>query len=150
MPRVLLLTLGVVLASALSFAAWAADEGAHAAHGTVKSVNAAAGTVTIDHEDIPGLMMGMTMTFSVPEPEVLRGVEPGQVIDFRVRKDGDRYIVTEIRPAAAGASPGGHEKMNHGMMRGGCCRGSMSMALGRHAPPCHQSATQVPSEAASS
>jgi hypothetical protein len=103
----------------------------------VKSIDASAGTVTIELEDIPGLMMGMTMEFSVTDPEVLRGVAPGQVIDFRVRKDGNQYIVTEIRSAAASETPGGNR-----MMRGdgdGCQR--MMMAPGRHAPRCHHGAT---------
>ena len=134
-----LLAVGLAFMTVLSLAAWAADEQGYAAHGTVKRVDVSAGTVTIDHEDIPGLMMGMTMEFSVSKPEVLRDVAPGQAIDFRVRKDGDKYVVTEIRPAATGETPGGH-----GMMKGhgDCCRGMMMMAPGCNAPPSHDSATQ--------
>ena len=95
--------------------------------------------MTIDHEDIPGLMMGMTMTFSVSDPGVLRGVEPGQVIDFRVRKDGSRYVVTEIRPASPGARRGGDRMMKDR----GCCAGSMRMAPGGHAPSCHERAVNA-------
>lgn len=138
MRKGLLVTLGVALASLLTVATWAADEVGYAAHGTVKGVDASAGTVTIDHEDIPGLMMGMTMTFSVSDPRLLRGVAAGQLIDFRVRKDGNQYIVTEIRPAAGSETPGGHQMM---MRHGGCCHGMMR-APGRQAPPCHHDATQ--------
>ena len=53
MPRRLLATLGVALASLLSVTSWAANDGEYAAHGMVKSVDSSAGTVTIDHEDIP-------------------------------------------------------------------------------------------------
>jgi hypothetical protein len=73
----------------------------------------------IDHEDIAGLMRGMTMKFSVSDPELLRGNASGQVIDFRVHKDGNQYVVTEIRLAAAGEHPGGHGTMMKG--NGGCC-----------------------------
>lgn len=105
-----LVSLGLALVSFLWFGVSAAAEGdGYAAHGTVKSVDAAAGTVTIDHEDIPGLMMGMEMKFEVSDPKVLAGVVPGQVVDFRVQKDGERYLVTEIR--AAMERPGGHEGM---------------------------------------
>lgn len=90
-----------------------AEDGGHAAHGTVTGVDASARTVTIDHEDIPGLMMGMEMKFIVTDPKVLSGIVPGQVVDFRVRKEGDRYLVTEIRPAAV--SPDGYGGMK-GMM----------------------------------
>ena len=138
MRKGLLVTLGLALSSLLSLATWATDEGGYAGHGTVKSVDAPAGTVTIDHEDIPGLMMAMTMEFSVSDPEILRGVAPGQAVDFRVRKDGDKYVVTEIRPAATGETPGGH-----GMMKGDgdCCRGMMMMAPGHNGPHSHHSAT---------
>ena len=115
MRSIRLVSLGLVLISSLWFATFAAAEGeGYAAHGTVESVDAAAGTVTIDHEDIPGLMMGMTMKFEVSDPKVLVGVAPGHVVDFRVRKDGERYRVTMIR--AARERPGGHEGM--GDMKG--------------------------------
>jgi len=123
-----LIALAFVLASFLSLSAWAADVGGYAAHGTVESVDASAGTVTIDHEDIPGLMMGMTMKFSVSDAEILRGVAPGQVVDFRVRKDGDRYVVTEIRP-----SPKTSDSHEMKMEKCGCCGGAMGMAPER--PP---------------
>lgn len=67
--------------------------------GVVKDVDAANAEVTIDHEDIPGLMMAMTMTFSVADPAQLRGIEKGQQVDFKVKKEGGRYVVTEIRLA---------------------------------------------------
>jgi Cu/Ag efflux protein CusF len=126
MRKGLLAPLGLALASFVSLGTWAAEEGEHRAHGTVKAVDAAAGTVIIDHGDIPGLMMGMTMEFAVSDPEVLRGVAPGQMIHFSVRKDGNRYLVTEIRPTAAGKTPSRHEMMN-----GGCdCCGGRGMAPG--------------------
>ena len=118
-----LVAFALALASFLSLSAWAADEAGYAAHGTVESVDLSAATVTIDHDDIPGLMMGMTMKFSVSDAEILRGVEPGQVVDFRVRKDGDRYVVTEIRPSPKTSDS--HEMM---MEKCGCCGGAMGMA----------------------
>lgn len=114
MRKGLLVSFGLALVSVLWVAALAAaEDGGHAAHGTVKIVDVAAGTVTIDHEDIPGLMTGMAMKFIVTDPKVLSGVEPGQVVDFRVRKEGDRYLVSEIRASAV--SRGGHRGMK-GMM----------------------------------
>jgi len=69
----------------------------HPGHGTVVSVDAAKGEVTLDHEDIPGFMKGMTMTFHA-DPALLTGVEAGQEVDFRVHEEGGRYVVTEIVP----------------------------------------------------
>ena len=53
--------------------------------------------MTLDHEDIPGLMKGMTMTFHA-DPSLLGGVAAGQEVDFRVREEGGRYVVTRIEP----------------------------------------------------
>ena len=63
--------------------------------GSVVAVDAAKGEVTIDHEDIPGLMKAMTMTFEA-DPALLAGIEAGQRVEFRVRYEGGRYEVTRI------------------------------------------------------
>lgn len=68
----------------------------YAARGRVESVDPDQGTVTIDHEDIPGLMKAMTMTFEVADRAILEDVSVGQAIDFRITKDAGRYVVTEI------------------------------------------------------
>ena len=70
----------------------------HSGHGKVVAVDPAKGEITLDHDDIPGLMAGMTMTFHA-EPALLAGVEAGQEVDFRVREEGaGRYVVTAIEP----------------------------------------------------
>jgi Cu/Ag efflux protein CusF len=87
----------LALASALALAACSrhADEGV--GHGTVLAVDAAAGLVTIDHGDIPGLMKGMTMTFEVADPALLSGIEGGQEVAFRAAHEDGRYVVHELR-----------------------------------------------------
>jgi Cu/Ag efflux protein CusF len=82
-----------VLALVLAFAGCAAAD--HPGHGVVVSVDVAKGEITLDHEDIPGLMKGMTMTFEA-EPALLPGVAAGQEVDFRVREEAGRYVVTAI------------------------------------------------------
>jgi Cu/Ag efflux protein CusF len=67
------------------------------AHGTVRGIGAATSEVTIEHGEIPGLMDAMTMTFSVDDPTLLAGLAVGDEVDFFVKQDGDRYVVTEIR-----------------------------------------------------
>lgn len=47
-------------------------------------------------EDIPGLMKTMTMTFAVADRAILEDVSSGQPIDFRLEKEGGRYVITEI------------------------------------------------------
>jgi protein SCO1/2 len=65
----------------------------HDAHGVVQDVNADYGQVVIAHEDIPGLMPAMTMSFDVPDAELLARLSPGQAIHFQVAFDGRSYRV---------------------------------------------------------
>lgn len=73
-------------------------EGDPASRGVVVAVDATKGEITLDHEDIPGLMGAMKMTFEA-DPALLAGVEPGQQVDFRARHEGGRYEVTAISPS---------------------------------------------------
>jgi len=66
----------------------------------VKAVDATAHTVTIDHDDIPGLMPRMTMVLSVADLTALGGIKVGERVDFSLRDDGGgKHVVTEIHPA---------------------------------------------------
>ena len=63
-------------------------------------MDATAHTVTIDHDDIPGLMPRMTMVLSVADLTALGGIKVGERVDFSLRDDGGgKYVVTEIHPA---------------------------------------------------
>jgi protein SCO1/2 len=79
------------------------------AHGVVRDVNRELGQVVIAHDDIPGLMPAMTMSFAVPDSKLLETLSPGQTIDFRLAFDGGSYRVVAASPAgsAAGVSPDG-------------------------------------------
>jgi Cu/Ag efflux protein CusF len=66
------------------------------AEGVVESVDAAAGKVTIDHGEIPGLMGAMTMTFDVSDPAMLSGIAAGDEVNFDVRYENGSYEVTAI------------------------------------------------------
>lgn len=41
-------------------------------------------------------MKTMTMTFAVADRAILEDVSSGQPIDFRLEKEGGRYVITEI------------------------------------------------------
>lgn len=64
------------------------------ADGTVVSVEGE--LVLIDHEDIPGFMDAMTMTFRVTDPALLEGIEEGSRVRFRVVVDGAVYSIDHI------------------------------------------------------
>jgi Cu/Ag efflux protein CusF len=53
--------------------------------------------VTLDHKDIPGLMSAMKMKFSVADPKVLEGVEPGDQVEGRLKAEGGKYVVTQLK-----------------------------------------------------
>lgn len=72
--------------------------GVYDAHGVVESVNREYGQVVIHHDDIPGLMPEMTMSFDVPDPEVLALLQPQQVIDFELEFTGRAYHVISVTP----------------------------------------------------
>ena len=68
----------------------------HRGQGVVLEVHAERGQIVIKHEDIPELMMAMTMTFEVADRTMLEGLSPGQRVDFRVEHAEGRYRILAI------------------------------------------------------
>jgi protein SCO1/2 len=64
--------------------------------GKVVAVNTAKPAVTLDHEDIPGLMKGMQMEFGVEDPKLLDGVKPGDQVQGRLKKGESGYVLTQL------------------------------------------------------
>ena len=76
--------------------------------GVIRKVDPAAGTVTIDHEDIPGYMLAMEMTNGVADPELLTAVKAGDKVDFEILRDGSKITFTKftktgVQPVVNGA-----------------------------------------------
>ena len=70
----------------------------HTVNGTVKSVNAEKGTVTIDHDPVPSMKWPrMTMAFKPKDKKLLQTLKPGQKIDFDFEQRGKDYVITRIR-----------------------------------------------------
>lgn len=110
----LLMAMGVGLAATLSVQA-AQTGGTHEAHmqgmkmeekapppaanrtrGVVKEFDAAKGTVTISHEAVPAIKWpAMTMAFKI-SPELARGVQVGQRVEFEFEAKGMAGTVTKI------------------------------------------------------
>jgi len=53
--------------------------------------------VTLDHEDIPGLMKAMEMEFVVEDPQILEEIEAANDVRGRLKVDDGKYIITELR-----------------------------------------------------
>lgn len=64
--------------------------------GVVKAVDAAAGTITLDHQPIPGVgWPAMTMTFNA-DPALLKNIRVGERVKFAARIQGDDNRVIKI------------------------------------------------------
>jgi len=65
-------------------------------HGKVVAVDSQRQTVTLDHEDIPGLMQAMEMEFKVANPQVLENVAAGDQIHGRLEVRSGDYVITGL------------------------------------------------------
>jgi Cu/Ag efflux protein CusF len=63
--------------------------------GVVTEVDAATGALTINHQEIVGLMPAMEMLFDVEPRSLSEGVKPGDRIEFRV--EGKTYRIRDIK-----------------------------------------------------
>jgi protein SCO1/2 len=102
----------LALAGAVAFLACGRAE-TFEARGIVRAVRADERQVTIEHGEVANLMPAMTMSFDVADPALLAGLAPGQYVEFRIARDGDRFEIVALEAAgarevgAAGASGGG-------------------------------------------
>jgi len=75
----------------------------HEARGTVRAVDLHSGKVNIEHEPIASLKWpAMTMDFAVVDKSLLKGLMPGQVIEFEiVQRAPTEFVLSRITPKAA-------------------------------------------------
>jgi Cu/Ag efflux protein CusF len=70
----------------------------HHATGKVKSVDAANGTVTIDHGPVASMKWpAMTMTFKAREKALLQNIKPGQQVEFDFEQHGKDHVITKVK-----------------------------------------------------
>lgn len=63
--------------------------------GFVTAINPATGSLTINHEEIVGLMPPMEMVFQVEPPTLSEGVKPGDRVEFRI--EGKTYKIRDLK-----------------------------------------------------
>ena len=69
------------------------------AAGTVTAIDAAKGTITLDHGAITTLgWPAMTMGFAI-KPDQLAGIKPGDKVNFEIDWDGKAGTITKIAKA---------------------------------------------------
>src|SRR5277367_4354655 len=86
---VVVLSLALVVARTVL----AGDVKSYAAHGLVRHISDDRREVTIQHDAIPGYMMGMTMAFAVHDTDDLAGIASGDEINFTLAVgDADSWV----------------------------------------------------------
>jgi len=65
--------------------------------GIVRGVSAEANLIFLTHEEIPGLMPSMTMGFRAGSPDLLRGVVPGDPVQFTLKETGSGVVLVAVR-----------------------------------------------------
>jgi Cu/Ag efflux protein CusF len=81
--------------------------------GKIVEVNAAGGVVTIDHQEIPGLMAAMTMGFRVERTAILEGIAPGDAVEFDLEQKPEGLAVTGLRKIDPAALEGSDEPQSY-------------------------------------
>jgi protein SCO1/2 len=74
--------------------------------GIVEDVEAEHRTALIDHEEVPGVMPAMTMSFDVPDPAVFAKLAPGQRIAFTLEIRDKSFRVVRVQVLDEQAAPG--------------------------------------------
>ena len=73
-----------------------AEGGPYSTTGQITTVEGQA--VTINHQPVEGLgWPAMTMSFQAPDPAMIQNLEAGTSVQFSFRKQGEQYVLTEIR-----------------------------------------------------
>lgn len=65
--------------------------------GTVIAVDSGKSTVTIDHEEIPGLMKAMEMEYAVEDATLLEGIKAGDQVEGRLNVESGKYVITQLQ-----------------------------------------------------
>ena len=90
------LAIAPVLASAAQLEAQPPGETFNA-RGVVRAIRRERSSITIRHEDIPGVMRAMTMPFRVARSSMLDGLSVGDRVEFVIRRVDGRFVILSIR-----------------------------------------------------
>jgi membrane fusion protein, copper/silver efflux system len=80
----------------------------HRGQGKVSALNAAAGTIELEHGPIPSLSWpAMKMEFKAKDKSVLQGLKPGQIVEFELLQQGaEEPVVGRVAPQGAAIHSG--------------------------------------------
>jgi Cu/Ag efflux protein CusF len=91
-------TLAAAMVTAILSLSAATAQG-NGVQGEVRKIDEAAGKVTLKHGPIRNLGMdqGMTMTFRVKDPAMLKEVQVGDKVEFEAEQAASGYTVTKLQ-----------------------------------------------------
>ena len=64
--------------------------------GKVLAVDTEKKKVTLDHEEIPGYMQAMEMSFAIADVKVLEGLNPGDQVRGKLKRTAGEPVITEL------------------------------------------------------
>jgi Cu/Ag efflux protein CusF len=67
----------------------------------VTKINLEAGSIELDHEDIPGIMPKMLMEFYVKDKKMLDGLKVGDNVDFTLEENKGQEMLIKLSKAKA-------------------------------------------------
>jgi Cu/Ag efflux protein CusF len=79
----------------------AGGEHAWSMRGIIRAVAPERKFVIITHEEIPGLMGAMTMAFPTTDGKLLRGLTPGDRVEFTLKAEGGELVLVAVRKEAS-------------------------------------------------
>jgi protein SCO1/2 len=91
-----LLLIAAVVVAGCQKTADAPQAKAYDVNGKVVAVDIERRTVTLNHEDIPGLMQAMEMEFKVANPQVLENVAAGDRVHGQLEVRSGDYVITGL------------------------------------------------------
>jgi protein SCO1/2 len=92
------------------------DTKVHAGHGVIHEVSLEDGQVLIAHDDMPGLMPAMTMSFSIYDKPLLESLRPGDVIDFELTAQRGSFFITAASVVGQVKPEEGWSRMGDGLV----------------------------------
>ncbi len=64
--------------------------------GLIIQIDQSEGEITLNHDEIEGLLPAMGMEYAVQPPNLLRGLRPGDRVRFKLSDRGLEFVVVEI------------------------------------------------------
>jgi Cu/Ag efflux protein CusF/cytochrome c553 len=103
-----------------------ADKQIYKSVGVVKAIDADAGKITIDHEDIAGYMSAMQMNEAVSDAKMLEELKVGDKVEFEIERTGSKILITKLTKIGEVAVINGSEiyKTNCSTCHGGLGEGT--------------------------